>query len=161
MAGFIPQAPASASSTHPGHGKAPYKTYHASHRYQTNYGIVGLPVARKHQPGKQSLRPVRLHAPVTHRVLTIVVARHGDWPEVPRAEPLEGEVLVDRVVAPYDPELIENGRTRLFQLEVTYIFLCLTAKEETDNLPVGVCPWDSQGQGDMPASAFTSRIAAK
>ena len=160
--GFIVQTEPGASF-HPSHGRAPYNTYHGPIAYRTSYGLISLPVARKHTPGKPSARIVRLHAPVTHRVQTVLAERAGDWPELPKPEPQAGEVLSERIVTPFAPELSENGTTRIFRVQVEYVFLCTTAKEETDHLPAGGCPWDNKpgAQNELPPAAFTERLAAK
>jgi hypothetical protein len=126
----------------------PYSFVEVTQRYRINRGWVAMPLATTDESLAKTSSLIQLHAPSAVRVLTMTASRNGKPPMMPslKEELIDHngyrEVLDDIEVASKAPDLMANGRSRIFHVEVILRYLMEHAPKLTDKLRGASSPLD-------------------
>ncbi|MFG0261526.1 MAG: hypothetical protein ACF788_03970 [Novipirellula sp. JB048] len=126
----------------------PYSFVEVQQRYAINRGWVTMPLATTDEDLDRTSALIQLHAPSAMRVLTVTASRDGKPPMMPDMKPEltdhngNREVLSRLDVVSKSPELGADGRSRIFNVEVSCYYLLEKAPKLTDKLRGSSSPLD-------------------
>jgi hypothetical protein len=128
---------------------SPYRGARFSVGYALDTGLLQMPVASASLLSKSKL--VRVHAPVSRKVVRWTVSREGEPPEMPAPETiLPGEVFLRGQIGGLYPMPGGNGQTVIWRLFGTYEYAMELPYDWRNGLPLGRLP-----NVQAPASVFT------
>jgi len=100
--------------------KALYRTYSLSIGYQTDMGVLHVPVAGNSKGEVSDL--IKVCNEKSQKIVHWNVERENLPPELPAVEPdTSDQKLLRKIVVPFAPVVLGDGRTRLFNIQGTYI----------------------------------------
>lgn len=132
------------------HNRAPYTTYKHTIAYFTKEGVMqGKPAGPEGTPAEL----IRVHAPVSKKVVIWTVEREGEMPTLPDPTPKsDNEYLADKVFFPSNPQLLADGKTRLYSIAGMFTYLLKKPHDPKDGtMTFGKAPFD-KGDGGAVVS---------
>lgn len=126
----------------------PYSFIELTSHYETTNGWISTPLANVNPTAQRTAALIRLHGPVTQRVITLTATRNGKWPSIPamREQMIDAngirEVLNKTEVTAKAPELTASGSGRVVSMNVRYTYLLERAPRADEKLRVGSTPLD-------------------
>jgi hypothetical protein len=141
-----------------------YTHYEMTSTYVTQNNAIQLPLAAASDTTEDTSVIVRLAPPTTRRRVHVLAQRAGAWPLLPKASEItfggQPTFLIGREhKQPRTPKLMPDGKTKLYEIE--YSFVVATKRPVTDDstLEVGHLPWDSSDVATLPPDTFIEGLA--
>lgn len=129
----------------------PYTFIDLDNEYRTCDGVIGLPIARSEndQKGKSGTAFIAIFPPQTQRIFTMKAERIGNWPEIPSASPILNddpngiqERLIEHVDIPDAPQLMPDGRSLKYSVQLKYTYIMSRSPTENEKLRGASSPID-------------------
>jgi hypothetical protein len=140
-------------------GSFPYTYCLVENDYNLRDGYIQLPVARFGGAGapaapQPSCVLIPIHAPISNRSIVVHAERVGDWPDFP--EPFVTgldfngipQARTRRRVITEVPELLADGKTRLYKAQIRINYAMERAPENTEIFAGGGSPVDESTPAD-------------
>jgi hypothetical protein len=120
----------------------PYMSLRIDSRYKIHSGSYQLPIAR--ETGSQTTTgsvAVNVHRPIARREVYLSSRRIGAWPEFPGPEVTSdpngiAETFLDEEILTAEPELLADGVTPVFKVEVRRVYALARAPTTNEQLRV-------------------------
>lgn len=129
----------------------PYTYYAVELEYDLQDGVMQLPIARwGGSPNPGAAAPasafIPIHAPIGGYTYVAHAERVGAWPEIPSAPPTgvdQNNIPMHRMrrrILPSAPEVLADGKSRLFKLQVRWDYRLASAPENHQTFGGGTSP---------------------
>jgi len=136
--------------------EGPYRDFRMSSGFETDFGIIQVPVAN----GPCEL--IAVHTPVSQRSIAWVAVRQGSPPRVPLASRvLDGGVLLRTRIGSLVPMVGVDGLVRSYAVAGVYTYAMKNPLMPGDPIPTGASPTDSvtASMNTFPANLFDASLA--
>lgn len=139
------------------HAEAIYTFWQLDSTYDTDEGLVALPVAgsvvagtsQQQAEARDSVRVISLHPPICTRSIRLAGERAGKRPELPKMATFTDSAGIKhtrlrRIVKPATSTRTADGQ-ELFRVDAEYEFALSRPPADGDEMEIGSNPWDTLG----------------